>query len=148
MGSPMNKLHPLFRAAFDDLRDGNAALARAASKGKLNPDGSRMSYLRTRDDDDPYYLSPEEEKQMEADAEVERLHTENDRLLSVIVDLKEALEAFCDTAKLREAVMMTGAHLSQQHACDIIEEDRLGIRAALIKAREKTEEQRLLEEQP
>ena len=38
----MNKLHPLFRAAFDDLRDGNAALARAAAKGKLQPTGLRM----------------------------------------------------------------------------------------------------------
>jgi hypothetical protein len=37
-----DRLHPLFRAVFDDLRDGNAALARAAAKGPLNPDGSRM----------------------------------------------------------------------------------------------------------
>lgn len=51
-----------------------------------------MAYLRTRDDDDPYYVSSEEEKQMEADAEVERLHAENDRLLSRIVDLQEALD--------------------------------------------------------
>jgi hypothetical protein len=38
----MKNLHPLFRAAFDDLRDGNAALARAAAKGKLQQDGTRM----------------------------------------------------------------------------------------------------------
>jgi hypothetical protein len=37
-----DRLHPLFRAAFDDLRDGNAALARAAAKGKLQPTGLRM----------------------------------------------------------------------------------------------------------
>ena len=43
MGNQMNNLHPLFRAAFDDLRDGNAALARAAAKGKLNPDGTRLN---------------------------------------------------------------------------------------------------------
>jgi len=38
----IDRLHPLFRAAFDDLRDGNAALARAAAKGKLQPTGLRM----------------------------------------------------------------------------------------------------------
>jgi hypothetical protein len=38
----MSNLHPLFRAAFDDLRDGNAALARAAAKGPLQPTGLRM----------------------------------------------------------------------------------------------------------
>ena len=54
-----SRIHPLFRAAFDDLRDGNAALAQrhrvaqeelreglaalatAAAKGKLLKDGSR-----------------------------------------------------------------------------------------------------------
>jgi hypothetical protein len=50
-----------------------------------------MAYIRTRDDDDPYYLSPEEEKQMEADAEFERLHAENARQASVIADLHSAL---------------------------------------------------------
>src|SRR6188472_71881 len=55
--------------------------------------GQQMShaYIRTRDDDDPYYVSPEEEKQMEADAEVERLHTEVARQESIIADLQEAL---------------------------------------------------------
>lgn len=38
----IDRLHPLFRAAFDDLRDGNAALARAAAKGPLKQDGTRM----------------------------------------------------------------------------------------------------------
>ena len=94
----MNKLHPLFRAAFDDLRDGNAALARAAAKGPLKQDGTRMSYLRTRDDEDPEYVSPEEEKQMEADAEVERLHTEVARQESVIADLDEALTKIAEIA--------------------------------------------------
>jgi hypothetical protein len=91
MGNTMNNLHPLFRAALNDLRDGNAALARAAAKGPLKQDGTRMSYLRTRDDDDPYYMSPEEEKQIEADAEVEKLHAEAARQASVIADLDEAL---------------------------------------------------------
>ena len=57
-----------------------------------------MSYLRTRDDDDPYYMSPEEEKQMEADAEVERLHAEVARQESVIADLDEALTKIADIA--------------------------------------------------
>jgi uncharacterized coiled-coil protein SlyX len=57
-----------------------------------------MSYLRTRDDDDPYYVSPEEEKQMEADAEVERLHTEVARQESVIADLDEALTKIAEIA--------------------------------------------------
>jgi len=91
-----SRLHPLFRAAFDDLRDGNAALARAAAKGPLQKDGSRMSYLRTRDDDDPYYMSPEEEKQMEADAEVERLHAEVAQQAIVIAELAEALMKTAD----------------------------------------------------
>jgi hypothetical protein len=56
-----------------------------------------MSYLRTRDDD-PYYVSPEEEKQMEADAEVERLHTEVARQESVIADLDEALTKIAEIA--------------------------------------------------
>jgi hypothetical protein len=93
-----DRLHPLFRAAFGDLRDGNAALARAAAKGPLKQDGTRMSYLRTRDDDDPYYVSPEEEKQMEADAEVERLHTEVARQESVIADMDEALTKIAEIA--------------------------------------------------
>ena len=93
-----SRLHPFFRAVFDDLRDGNAALARAASKGPLKQDGTRMAYLRTRDDDDPYYVSPEEEKQMEADAEVERLHTEVARQESVIADLDEALTKIAEIA--------------------------------------------------
>jgi hypothetical protein len=42
-----------------------------------------MSYLRTRDDDDPYYVSPEEEKkQMEAEIAQQA---------SVIADLHSAL---------------------------------------------------------
>jgi hypothetical protein len=45
--------------------------------------------------------------------------------------LVEAAERFLNSAKLREAVMMSGAHLSEQQACDIIEDDRLGIAAAL-----------------
>ena len=57
-----------------------------------------MSYLRTRDDEDPEYVSPEEEKQMEADAEVERLHTEVARQESVIADLDEALTKIAEIA--------------------------------------------------
>jgi len=91
----MKNLHPLFRAAFDDLRDGNAALARAASKGPLKPDGTRMSYLRTRDDEDPEYRTSEEEM---AEAEIERLQTEVARQESVIADLDEALTKIADIA--------------------------------------------------
>jgi hypothetical protein len=69
----MNKLHPLFRAAFDDLRDGNAALARAASKGKLNPDGTRKPEQRHNEartmptpgwDVPPDYYAPDDEEPM------------------------------------------------------------------------------------
>jgi hypothetical protein len=72
------------RAASAELREGCAAIERV--------NGVTMNYLRTRDDDDPYYLSPEEEKQMEADAEVERLHTEVAQQASIIADLQEALD--------------------------------------------------------
>jgi hypothetical protein len=82
------RLHPLFRAVFDDLRDGNAALARAAAKGPLKQDGTRMSYLRTRDDEDPEYRTSEEEM-----AEAEIAHQ-----ASVIADLDEALTKIAEIA--------------------------------------------------
>ena len=75
------RLHPLFRAAFDDLRDGNAALARAAAKGPLKQDGTRMAYLRTRDDEDPEYRTSEEKMAAEIADQA-----------SVIADLQEALD--------------------------------------------------------
>jgi len=83
----MKNLHPLFRAAFDDLRDGNAALARAASKGPLKQDGTRMAYLRTRDDEDPEYRTSEEEMAAEI-ADQAR----------VIADLDEALTKIAEIA--------------------------------------------------
>ena len=42
--------------------------------------------------DDPYGMTAQEEREMETDAEVDRLRAENDRLLSLIVDLQEALD--------------------------------------------------------
>jgi hypothetical protein len=38
-----DRLTASHRAALEELRDGNAALARAAAKGPLKPDGTRMS---------------------------------------------------------------------------------------------------------
>jgi len=56
------RLHPLFRAVFDDLRDGNAALARAAAKGKLQPTGLRMPQPGW--DVPPDYYTPDDEEPM------------------------------------------------------------------------------------
>jgi len=53
-------VHPLFRAAFDDLRDGNAALARAAAKGPLKQDGTRMPQPGW--DVPPDYYAPDDEE--------------------------------------------------------------------------------------
>lgn len=47
------------RAILDDLRDGNAALARAAAKGPLKQDGSRMPQPGW--DVPPDYYAPDEE---------------------------------------------------------------------------------------
>jgi hypothetical protein len=82
-----DRLTASHRAALEELRDGNAALARAAAKGKLKPDGSRMSYLRTRDDDDPEYRTSEEEMAAEI--------TDQAR---VIADLDEALTKIAEIA--------------------------------------------------
>jgi hypothetical protein len=56
------------------------------------------AYIRHRDDDDPEYMSPEEEKQMEADAEVERLHAEVAQQESVIADMDWALSKIAEIA--------------------------------------------------
>ena len=55
-------------------------------------------YPMMRSDDDPYYVSPEEEKQMEADTEVEELHAEAARQAIVIADLDEALTKIAEIA--------------------------------------------------
>jgi hypothetical protein len=82
----MKNIHPLFRAAFDDLRDGNAALARAAAKGPLKQDGTRMAYLRTRDDEDPEYRSSEEEMTAEI-ADQARVIADMDEALTKIAEI-------------------------------------------------------------
>jgi hypothetical protein len=110
------------RAAHEELREGMAALNRVNRQTMPHPGW----------DVPPDYYAPDEEPEP-----MDRLRAENDRLLSLIADLKEPLEAFCNPDRLREAVMMScRAHLSHHHACEIIEDDRLGIRAALIKVRE------------
>lgn len=48
-----------------------------------------------------------------------------------------ALERTQDITEIRTAVMMTGAQLSHSHAADLIEEDRLGLRACLTALKEQ-----------
>ena len=81
--STRDEVLALHRAARAELREGMAAINRVNRQ--------TMSYL-------PYYVSPEEEKQMEADAEVERLHTEVARQESIIADLDEALTKIAEIA--------------------------------------------------
>jgi len=87
----IDRLHPLFRAAFEDLRDGNAALARAAAKGPLKPTGLRMS-------NDPYDMTVAEERAQQVDEQIDRLLAEAARQESVIADLDEALTKIAEIA--------------------------------------------------
>ena len=48
-----------------------------------------------------------------------------------------ALERTQDITEIRTAVMMTGAQLSYSHAANLIEEDRLGLRACLTALKEQ-----------
>lgn len=55
-------------------------------------------------------------------------------LMAAALDMYEALKRVADVTALREAILMTGAHISHHHTCELIEEDRLGVRAAIAKA--------------
>lgn len=80
----MNHVREPFQSLLNDLRDGTAALERAAALGKLK-DGKRMS-------NDPYDMTVAEERAQQVDEQIDRLLAENDRLLSQISDLETALE--------------------------------------------------------
>jgi hypothetical protein len=82
-----NNAHPIFAALLSDVREATQTLTNCARKGKLQPDGTRMSYLRTRDDDDPEYRTSEEEMAAEV-ADQAR----------VIADLDEALTKIAEIA--------------------------------------------------
>jgi hypothetical protein len=80
-------VHPLFAALLSDVREATQTLANCAALGKLQKDGTRMAYIRTRDDDDPEYRTSEEEMAAEI-ADQAR----------VIADLDEALTKIADIA--------------------------------------------------
>jgi len=69
-----------FRSLLDDIREATQTLTNCAALGALKPNGTRMAYLRTRDDEDPEYRTSEEEMAAEI-ADQAR----------VIADLDEAL---------------------------------------------------------
>src|SRR6476646_7563145 len=79
--SLLNDLTHNHRAARAELRDGMAALNRVNRQ--------TMSYIGP---------APEDEDELEADAEVERLHTEVARQESIIADLQEALTKIAEIA--------------------------------------------------
>jgi hypothetical protein len=57
-----DRLTASHRAALEELRDGNAALARAAAKGTLQPTGLRMPHPGW--DVPPDYYAPDDEEPM------------------------------------------------------------------------------------
>ena len=79
--STRDQVLALHRAARAELRDGMAAINRVNRQ--------TMSYIGP---------APEDEDELEADAEVERLHTEVARQESIIADLQEALTKIAEIA--------------------------------------------------
>jgi hypothetical protein len=86
-----DRLTASHRVALEELRDGNAALARAAAKGPLQKDGSRMPQ--------PGWDVPPDFVHDELVREVAFLKAENNRLLLLADELVDALAQITDKAE-------------------------------------------------
>ena len=88
----MNRVAEPFQSLLNDIREATQTLANCSALGPLQKNGTRMS-------NDPYDMTVAEERAQQVDEQIDRLLAENDRLLSIIVDLKQALGFIADNCK-------------------------------------------------
>jgi hypothetical protein len=81
-----------FRSLLSDIRDATQTLANCAAKGALKPDGTRTmsrAYIRSTPDDDPEYMTSEEERDAELAARektIEELETALENIAAIAGD--------------------------------------------------------------